>query len=369
MQPAKFTLRETQIVSHIKIVKNKIDSRASTALVIVSSAVEERLDAISDMNESASTSLVGASSVDQPLGNGSDFNQSDQNQLTCSYTDPCTSKTCLWLQPVQEHACLNLTASSALVWTRVTPGLFRTTLMFIASKAMAGKYDFTLHLPLKAKGPYATSEYSNMSIKVNVMAWTCASSSAICFENKDSSGSCSSLSNEITYKQWDKLQVRVSHLRDVNGLLIPSQAVDNAAAMTLTLCTPRAQSQCTETHMKYHQEDGRFSADLSRLTHAGRHGVKIAHGNMTACLWSASFVVSCKVGYTGRPRHTVGLTLHTLGLTVHIVGLTLHTLGLASIHSASPSIHSASPSIQSASPSIHSGSPSIHSASPSIHSA
>ena len=50
--------------------------------------------------------------------------------------------------------------------------------------------------------------------------------------------------------------------------------------------------------MKFHQEDGSFSADLQPLTHAGHHLVKIAHGNMSGCLWSGTFIASCKVGHT-----------------------------------------------------------------------
>ena len=146
------------------------------------------------------------------MGTRSDFKQAAQNQLTCSYTNPCTSKTCLWLQPTEEHACSNLTAGSALVWKRVTPGLFRTELSFRASQASAGKYDFMLHLPLKAKGKNAASEYNSIPVKVNVMARTCASNSAICFENKDSPGPCSSLSDGISYTNGDRLQVQVSRI-------------------------------------------------------------------------------------------------------------------------------------------------------------
>ena len=50
--------------------------------------------------------------------------------------------------------------------------------------------------------------------------------------------------------------------------------------------------------MKYQQEDGRFSADLPQLMHEGQHLLKIAHGNMSGCLWQATFVPSCKVGHT-----------------------------------------------------------------------
>ena len=251
------------------------------------------MDGISDMK-----SLVGMSSVDQPLGNGSDFDQSAQNQLACSYTNPCPGKTCLWLQSTQEDACSNLTVGSTLVWERDNPGLFRTSLNFSASNAMAGKYDFTLRLPLKAKGKSTASEYNDIRIEVNVIARTCASSSAICFENKDSPGTCSSLSTGITYTQGDQLQVQVSNLRDVNGIRIASQAVDTAAAMSLKFCTPPGQSQCNVNPMKYQQEDGRFSGNLPQLTHAGQHLVTVFHGNMSGCIWRATFVSSCKVGHT-----------------------------------------------------------------------
>ena len=210
MQPVNFTLRETQDVTRIEIVKHRINSEASISLVIISS-VDLSLEDISDLNESASTSLVGVCSADQPMpvDDGSDFKQS-ANRLTCSYTNPRISKTCLWLQPTKEHACSNLTAASALLWKRITPGLFRTDLNFGASQAIAGKYDFTLHLPLKANGKDTASEYNSIPVKVNVMARICASSSAICFENKDSPGPCSSPSSGIIYTQGEHFQVRVS---------------------------------------------------------------------------------------------------------------------------------------------------------------
>ena len=249
------------------------------------------MDGISDMK-----SLVGMSSVDQPLGNGSDFNQSAQNQLACSYTNPCPGKTCLWLQSTQEDACSNLTVGSTLVWERDNPGLFRTSLKFSASNAMAGKYDFTLRLPLKAKGKSTASEYNDIPIEVNVIARTCASSSAICFENKDSPGTCSSLSTGITYTQGDQLQVQVSNLRDVNGIRIASQAVDTAAAMSLKFCTPPGQSQCNVNPMKYQQEDGRFSGDLPQLTHAGQHLVRIPMGTFQAAYGAQSSLSPARLG-------------------------------------------------------------------------
>ena len=51
------------------------------------------------VNSEASTSLVVVSSVMEPLDVLSDFNESQKSTLSCAVSNPCVANDCLWLEP------------------------------------------------------------------------------------------------------------------------------------------------------------------------------------------------------------------------------------------------------------------------------
>ena len=291
MQPAIFTLRQTQEVAKVSIVKSSFNSEGAASLAVISSVAE-------------------------PLRFLSDFNASVGSNLSCTVRNPCASNDCLWLQPRAtsdiQHACSNLSVSSALSWQQTISGLFGTELRFSTSRAVAGKYSFTLHIPLKPKGNGGATQQYDMPIEVDVTARACPRNSTVCIKNSVLPGICSS-STGVTYTQGDKLEVRVTDLRDIDDLLIPSRAVDVSADMVLTFCMPHRDDQppeCNNIIMIYNEEDGLFSAALPRLTHAGSYRMTInglslpikSAYQFSVCLSSATFVASCKVGQTANKQ-------------------------------------------------------------------
>lgn len=255
-------------------------------------------------NSEKTASIAIISSVSEPLHILSDFNRSVRSNLSCAVQDPCASNNCLWLEPRPpsdtQHVCSNLSVSSTLSWQQDILGLFSTVLRFSARRAAAGKYSFTLHMPLKPKGNSEATQLYDMSIEVDVTAGACISNSRVCIKNRALPGTCSS-SAGTTYTQGDELEVYVSDLRDINRLLIPSHAVDVSADMVLTFCTPRKQPPDCKTILMIYA-DGGFSAALPRLTHKGSHHMLINHKNITGCLSNATLASSCKVGHTANKR-------------------------------------------------------------------
>ena len=305
MQPAKFTLRQTQETAKVTIVKDSSNSKAVVSLAVISSVAES-------------------------LGVLSDFNESLKSNLLCAVRDPCTSKNCLWLEPRPtsdiEHVCSNLTVGRAVSWQPITSGLFGTALGFGTIGAVARKYYLTLHIPLKPNGKGAAAQQYGMPIEVVVTARVCANNSRVCFENRGLAGTCSSTelldgdtgSNAgssqnsartgITYTQGDQLRVRITKLRDIDGLLIPPHAVDTSTDMELTFCTPHIHSSgCSQILMSYEEGSGRnrsspqFSANLPMLRHEGAHMLTMKHGKMNGseglCVYKVRFDAHCKRNY------------------------------------------------------------------------
>ena len=286
MQPANFNLLRTQEVVKVTIVKTLFNSEKVASLAVISSVAE-------------------------PLSSLSDFDTSVESNLACAVQNPCReSNICLWLKPTTDtqdksdiqHACSNLSVSSAIFWQQDLLGLFSTVLRFGTSRAAAGKYKFTLHIPLRPRGKSGAAQPYRIAIEVDVTARACTSISSVCIENRASPSTCSS-STGMTYTQGDELKVYIKDLRDINGLLVPSRAVDISADMVLTFCMPPAQrSDCNKILMIYKEDKGLFSAALPRLTHKGSYRMLINHGNLTGCLSNMTFVAYCKAGYTANKR-------------------------------------------------------------------
>ena len=286
MQPANFNLLQTQEVVKVTIVKSLFNSEEVASLAVISSVAE-------------------------PLTILSDFDASVESNLACAVQNPCPeSNNCLWLKPTTDtpdasdiqHACSNLSVSSAIFWQQDLLGLFSTVLRFGTSRAAAGKYKFTLHIPLNPRGKSGTAQLYSIDMEVDVTARACTSNSSVCIQNGASTSNCSS-STGTTYTQGDELEVYIKDLRDINGLLVPSRAVDLSADMVLTFCMPPLQPpDCKQILMIYKEDKGLFSAALPRLTHKGSYHVLINHGNLTGCLSNMTFVASCKAGYTANKR-------------------------------------------------------------------
>ena len=281
MQPAEFTLRQTQEILKVTIVKTSLKSEDTASLAVISS-------------------------VAKPLHMLSDFNTSVESNLSCAVQDPCASNNCLWLEPRAtshiQHVCSNLSVSSTLSWQQSIRGLFGTVLRFSASRAVAGKYYFTLHIPLKPQGKSRASQQYIMSIDVDVKARACPRNSRVCIKNSALPGTCNR-SAATTYTQGEELEVRVTHVRDIPRLLVPSRAVDASADMVLTFCIPHKQPpECNQILMIYQEEDGIFSATLPRLAHKGSHHITINHGNISGCSSNTTFVASCKAGHAANNR-------------------------------------------------------------------